>query len=153
MSVPAGFGIRDSDLTELVTPNDLRAVKYSEDRVLTALERHRYSPETTFAIKLALEEALTNAIKHGNGSDASKRIVIRYFVSDERTVLMVRDEGDGFRLEDVPDPTADENLERPSGRGLMLMQAYMSEVRFNPSGNEVWMLKVNPNGSPERAAH
>lgn len=148
MKVPAEFGIRDSDLTEVVIPNDLRAAKDSEDRILRDLARYDYSPECTFAIKLSLEEALTNAIKHGNRNDSGRTLVIRYYVSAERVVMMVRDEGVGFRLEDVPDPTAEENLERPCGRGLMLMHAYMTAVRFNRRCNEVWMLKVNGDDRP-----
>ena len=53
----------------------------------------------------------------------------------------MRDEGPGFRPELVPAPTADENLERPNGRGIMLMHAYMTKICYNETGNEVWMLK------------
>lgn len=150
MNVPAEFGVRESDLTELVIPNELRAARQAEERILRELSRHRYSRECTFAIKLALEEALTNAIKHGNCNDSAKRLIVRFHVSPDRVVLMVRDEGCGFRPCDVPDPTAEENLERPCGRGLMLMHAYMSDVRFNEIGNEVWMLKLNRNEPASR---
>jgi serine/threonine-protein kinase RsbW len=68
-------------------------------------------------------------------------VQLRYYVDPDRIVFMVRDEGCGFRPADVPDPTADENLERPSGRGLMLMQSYMTKVRYSETGNEVWLLK------------
>lgn len=150
MNIPAEFGICDSDLTEMVIPNDLRAAKNSEDRILLHLARFDYSPESTFAIKLAMEEALTNAIKHGNRNDRRKQLVLRYFIDNERAVIMVRDQGAGFAPADVPDPTAEENLERPNGRGLMLMHAYMSRVRFNAAGNEVWMLKFNRDEPIER---
>lgn len=143
MSVPLDFGVRDEDLIELVVPNELRAAKGAEDRVMDDLERHAYSEEALFAIKLALEEALTNAVKHGNRNDASKQLVVRYRVDDRRAIIMVRDEGQGFAPAAVPDPTADENLERPNGRGIMLMQAYMTKVCYNTVGNEVWMLKDN----------
>jgi len=102
-----------------------------------------YDPDAVFGINLSLEEALTNAVRHGNAGDPDKTVTIRYFVDAERVVVMVRDEGNGFRPEAVPDPTADENLERPSGRGLMLMQSYLSQVTYSPRGNEVWMLKLN----------
>ena len=55
---------------------------------------------------------------------------------------MVRDEGRGFRRKSLPDPTADENLQRAGGRGLMLMRSYMTKVRYNRVGNEVWLLKT-----------
>jgi serine/threonine-protein kinase RsbW len=135
-----------------VVPNDLRSAKSCEHRILSELSRHGYDEETKFAIKLALEEALTNAVKHGNGNDRSKKIVIAYAVNPQRAVLGVRDEGNGFRLDQLPDPTADENLERPSGRGIMLMQAYMTRLCFNDVGNEVWMLKKNPRGEGRHPA-
>jgi serine/threonine-protein kinase RsbW len=143
MKVPGQFGVQDNDLTEVVVPNDLNSAKQAEDRIMSELARCAYSPDTTFAIKLALEEALTNAIKHGNNNDASKQLTLRYAVNPQRTVIMVRDEGYGFAPRRVPDPTSDENLERPYGRGIMLMHAYMTRVHFNRAGNEVWMLKEN----------
>jgi serine/threonine-protein kinase RsbW len=143
MKVPSEFDVREADLVEVVVPNDLQNAKRSEDRIMTELARCRYSPNVTFAIKLALEEALTNAVKHGNSNDASKQLVVRYSVDPRRTVIMVRDQGRGFTPRRVPDPTSEENLERPYGRGIMLMHAYMTRVHFNTAGNEVWMLKEN----------
>lgn len=143
MNLPADFGVRPSELTEIVIPNDLRSAREPEQRILSQLGVCGYAPDAVFAIKLALEEALTNAVKHGNRNDGSKRIVVRYAVTPRRTVIMVRDEGHGFRPETVPDPTVDENIERPYGRGIMLMQAYMTRVCYNRAGNEVWMLKEN----------
>lgn len=142
MNVPADFGISDDELAELVIPNDLHAAKDAEQCILRELRQHRYGEKDSFAIKLALEEALTNAIKHGNQNDRSRTLIIRYVVKSDRTVIAVCDEGQGFQPETLPDPTADENLERPNGRGIMLMYAYMTKVRFNDRGNEVWMLKV-----------
>jgi serine/threonine-protein kinase RsbW len=141
MKVPADFGINDAALCEMVISNDLRSAKAPEDRIMAELARCGYDADTTFAIKLALEEAMTNAVKHGNRNDGSKRIVVRYHIDPARSIIMVRDEGNGFCPHTVPDPTAEENLERPSGRGIMLMQSYMTKICFNDAGNEVWMLK------------
>jgi serine/threonine-protein kinase RsbW len=141
MKVPPEFGVDDSALTELRVPNDLRSAKGPENLILSELARCGYDEDTMFGIKLALEEAITNAVKHGNCNDAAKHIVIRYHVDPQRTIVMVGDEGCGFCPDAVPDPTAEENLERPNGRGIMLMQSYMTKVQFNPSGNEVWLLK------------
>ena len=143
MSIPSDFDVRESDLVEAVSPNDLQSARESEDRIMEELTRCNYSEDVIFAIKLALEEALTNAVKHGNCNDCSKRLIVKYSITPQRAVIMVRDEGAGFSLRQVPDPTADENLERPCGRGIMLMHAYMTRVRFNRAGNEVWMLKEN----------
>lgn len=152
MAVPGDFGVREADLVELVVPNDLQSARQLEERIMDELARCRYKPEVTFAIKLALEEALTNAVKHGNNNDASKQLLVRYSVDPKQAVIMVRDEGYGFAPTRVPDPTADGNLDRPSGRGIMLMHAYMTRVYFNPAGNEVWMLKRNREGPSASAA-
>ncbi len=149
MDIAAEFGIRESELEQIVVPSDLRAAKEPEQRILDELERHGYSEDARFAIKLALEEALTNAVKHGNRNDPSKRVTVRYHISPQRAVIAIRDEGCGFSPEKVPDPTADENLERPNGRGIMLMQAYMTKVRYNPAGNEVWLMRENSPTPPE----
>lgn len=133
----------DGPLKELVIDNTLSAAKAPESAILGEIEKCGYSEEAVFAIKLSLEEAMTNAVRHGNWNDASKRITVRYAVSPRRTVIMVADEGPGFALDTVPDPTLPENLERPNGRGIMLMKAYMTDVGYNEAGNEVRLLKVN----------
>lgn len=138
---PPDFGVAGLVLTDVVIPNDLRSAKAVADQIIAELARLNYDEDCAFAIKLSLEEALTNAIKHGNGNDPAKRVHLRFRVDPQRTIIMVRDEGRGFRPQDVPDPTADENLERPNGRGIMLMHCYMSKVWYNSQGNEVWMLK------------
>ncbi len=151
MLAASQFGIPDDGLTELVLPNDLRAAREPGERILRELQRNHYAAEVVFAIKLALEEALTNAIKHGNRGDKSKRLWVRYFVDPQRVLIMVRDQGQGFRPGGVPDCTADENLERPSGRGIMLMHAYMTRICYNDEGNEVWMYRENRDHPSEHA--
>lgn len=112
-----------------------------QQAVLDAAERHGYSREAIFGIRLALDEALNNAIRHGNCDDPDKHVTVEFSASDKRLSITVTDEGCGFCPEDVPDPTLDENLTRPCGRGVMLMQAYMNKVRFNKAGNRVTMVK------------
>ncbi len=146
MKVPPDFGVDDRKLVGVRLPSDLHRLKEPELRIIQELKQSGYDEDIIFAIKLAYEEAVTNAVKHGNCNDPTKHIDLRWFVAPDRFVLMVRDEGCGFRPADVPDPTADENLERPCGRGLMLMQSYMTKVRYSRAGNEVWLLKENPAG-------
>jgi serine/threonine-protein kinase RsbW len=114
-----------------------------EESLLAAVDGHSYCESAKFAIKLAFEEALTNAFKHGNGRDPLKTVEVRYDIGDDKAVIVIVDQGAGFDLQAVPNPIADENLEKPSGRGLMLMRAYMDEVRYNDKGNEVYMMKRN----------
>jgi serine/threonine-protein kinase RsbW len=111
------------------------------DTIVHALEAADYSPKDTFAVRLALEEALVNAIKHGHKGDRSKEVHLRYQLSPERILLEIEDQGTGFRMQDVPDPTAPENLERSCGRGLLLMRSYMMWVRYNRAGNRVSMCR------------
>ena len=78
--------------------------------------------------------------------DRAKKVHIAYRVLADRFEVHITDEGPGFDPGDVPDPTAVENLERPCGRGLMLMRHYMTEVAYNGRGNRVTMSKVFRNG-------
>lgn len=113
------------------------------DALLGELQEKGYSEVVVFAVRLAIEEALNNAIRHGNGLDPEKTAELVYEVTDERVDIRISDEGPGFDYKDVPDPTLDENLDKPTGRGLMLMNAYMDTVEFNDKGNEVHMVKLN----------
>ena len=120
--------------------------------IVTLAQTCDFSEPEVFAIRLAVEEALVNAIKHGNGSDPSKKVRIEYEIDPDHVRIRIEDEGPGFDPEEVPDPTDPEYLERPCGRGLMLMRHYMSHVEFSQRGNCVEMLKKKgdlPNGSDE----
>ncbi|MBK7405004.1 MAG: ATP-binding protein [Phycisphaerales bacterium] len=118
--------------------NDRDQIAALQDLVVEAAEELGYSRSARFALRLALEEAITNAFKHGHRSlPDSTPVEIEYAVGPERIRVAVQDQGPGFRPESVPDPTLDENLETPGGRGLVLMRAYMSRIAFNESGNRV----------------
>jgi serine/threonine-protein kinase RsbW len=121
--------------------SDLQSARGVEDEILREAEQMGFSPECAFAIRLALEEAVVNAHKHGNRCDTSKRIIVSYAVMPTRIVVRVRDGGPGFDPRLVPDPTAPDRISLPNGRGLMLMKAYLDEVRYNEQGNEVQLVK------------
>ena len=106
-----------------------------------AMEQHGYDDDACFAVKLSVEESIINAIRHGNKFDRSRCVEIRFDVSDECVRIHVRDEGKGFNPCCVPDPTSEENLPKPHGRGIMLMRAYMDEVYYADDGREVTMVK------------
>ena len=124
-----------------VIPTDLKAARKVAEELLARVRTTGCGTSVLFAVRLALEEALSNAIKHGNKYDPNKRITVSAEVAPEATAITVADEGEGFDSKSLPDPTADENLEKPGGRGIMLMRAYMDEVAFNERGNEVRMVK------------
>jgi len=129
--------------TEIQIGSDFHQAKKVEERIVRSATKCGYNEDTIFALRLSVEEALSNAIRHGNLYDIHKKVEIRYSIRPERIDIYVTDEGRGFDPGGVPDPTAPENLENPSGRGIMLMQAYMSQVEFNESGNQIHLVKLN----------
>lgn len=128
--------------TDVVIPSDTAEARRIQDDIERLVQGRKASDQEVFSVRLALEEALVNAIKHGNEMDKTKRVWVSYRLHGDRLEVRVTDEGKGFDPMDVPDPTAIENLERPCGRGLMLMRHYMTEVEYNASGNSVSMAKV-----------
>jgi len=125
----------------LTIPSVTESIRDVEDAVAEALEQAEFTENDVFAVRLALDEALANAIKHGNRYDAKKRVSVKYKVANDGITIVVADEGRGFDYEDQPDPTAPDRLELPSGRGLLLMRSYMDRITFNRRGNEVTMVK------------
>ncbi len=128
-------------VNEIEIPSSTAAGRQLVEDLLAALKVHEWAEHDVFGIHLAFEEALVNAIKHGNGLDETKKVQVNCRLNAEQLVIQITDEGDGFDPMDVPDPTLDENLEAPSGRGLMLMRSFMSTVEYNESGNSVQLVK------------
>ena len=107
------------------------------DAVTAPMPACGYAERDVFAVRLALGEAVVNALKHGNAGDPTKEVRVRWRVTAAEVLAEVADEGPGFDPGRVPDPTAPENLERPGGRGLLLMRHYVTHVRYNDRGNAV----------------
>lgn len=125
--------------------NDRDAIDALEDLVVDLAEQFEYARNARFALRLALEEAIVNAFRHGHAHlPHDTPVEIDYSVGPEEIRVEVEDQGPGFTPSDVPDPTLDENLERPSGRGLVLMRAYMTRIRHLGRGNRVEMLLKRP---------
>ena len=112
------------------------------ERVLRELEELGWESRELFGIHMALEESLTNAIRHGNKFDEAKVVKVHCRLSPERFWLMVQDEGPGFVLDCIPDCTCDDRLDVPGGRGLMLIRAYMNDVCYTDRGTCVTMEKI-----------
>ena len=123
-------------------PSDLGEAHRIQEEIEKALRACQYTGEDIFKIRLAVEEALVNAIKHGNQMDPGKRVRGTYRVTAERFEVRIVDEGPGFNPEDVPDPTLPENIEKGCGRGVFLIRGFMTEVKYHASGNVVTMCKV-----------
>lgn len=128
-------------VNKLVIESDPKAARDVQNRVLREVERHGYSNASAFAIRLALEEGLNNAIKHGNRMAREKKVEVAFEIDADQVAITITDEGPGFNPGVIPDPTADENLEKPSGRGIMLMRAYMDEVQYDYQGRQVRLVK------------
>jgi serine/threonine-protein kinase RsbW len=112
-----------------------------QERIIALVESVPFGERDIFGIRLAIEEAMVNAIKHGNQMDPEKKVRVSCRVTSGSVRIEIEDEGEGFDVSDIPDPTADENLERPCGRGLMLMRAFMTSITYNERGNRVVLVK------------
>lgn len=110
--------------------------------VLAQLADLGWEGRDLFGVEMSLEEALSNAIRHGNKYDESKQVFVECKVSPQRFWLKLRDEGPGFDPDAVPDCTDDEHIEVCGGRGVMLVRAYMTTVEYSETGNCVTMEKV-----------
>ena len=121
--------------------NDRDEIARVEADILSRIEALGYAKASVFAIKLAFEEAVTNAFKHGHRTvEGDPPVEVDYAIDADEVLIGVEDHGPGFDLEEIPDPTLNENLTVPSGRGLMLIRSYMTEVRHNERGNRVEMV-------------
>ena len=134
----------DSDVgTEVILTSAAEVVPLL-DRVETAMIELGYPSRTCWELRLVLEEAIVNGLKHGNRGDASKQVRVRYLVRSEGVFADVEDEGPGFDPSAVADPTDPENLERPCGRGLLLMRHYATWMRYHGRGNRLSLCKCRP---------
>lgn len=98
---------------------------------------NRFEKDLEERVKLALSEAATNAIVHGNKEDTGMSVSIRVEVDSEMLTILVRDEGEGFDPDDIPDPIRKEQLLSTGGRGIFLIREYCDEVEFHEDGRQI----------------
>ncbi len=127
---------------ERAIPSDTEIGRQVIEEVLSQMRSADWVEHDRYGVRLAVEEALVNAIVHGNGRDPAKQVHVCCHLSPDLVRIEIHDEGEGFDPIAVPNPTDPDRLECPSGRGVMLMRAFMSCVEFNESGNCVMMEKV-----------
>ena len=130
--------------TELELPSRLESVEEAALAAAKFAERNDFGEDVIQAVDMAVREAVANAVKHGNQLDETKPVEITFENSIEGFEITVRDFGEGFAVEEIPDPTNPENLLKASGRGILFMRSFMDEVEwFNHSegGMIVKMLK------------
>ncbi len=119
----------------LATPLIIRATEF-------LLEENLVAPDFKNKFQVCLEEALRNAIIHGNKRDFSKKVKMKAFVNDTHWGVVVEDEGEGFAGDELPDPMADEGVWGESGRGIHLIEHYMDEVDYYCGGRTLVMAKT-----------
>jgi serine/threonine-protein kinase RsbW len=130
-------------VVKVTIPSDYAAGRDVQERILEQVQRHGFTTDATFAIRIALEEALVNAIKHGNRHDPDKSIRVEARVTKKRAQITIEDEGPGFNRNGIPDPTLEENLHKCSGRGILLIESYMDGVHWSRGGRRLKMVKDN----------
>jgi serine/threonine-protein kinase RsbW len=128
---------------EVLIPNDYEAAHAVVERIANLISEAGFKTREIFGIRLSVDEAVANAIKHGNQFDPEKVVRVAFQLNEYGVRIEVEDQGPGFHPEDVPDPTDDENLEKPSGRGLMLMREFMTRIEYSPKGNLVILEKLH----------
>ena len=126
---------------EQTIPSRTTAASEVVDALLAQLRRDDWEPHDVFGVHMAVEEALVNAITHGNKEDPSKSVSVRWQSSPDRLRVEIIDEGTGFDPQLLPDPICDAYLSEPHGRGLLLIRWFMSTVRFLGAGNHLVMEK------------
>ena len=124
-----------------VIPSDTAAGRRVLDEVLRELESHDWSPRDIFSVHLAVEEALVNAITHGNRLDPEKQVRICCLMSPDLIRVEITDEGPGFDPGKLPNPTDPDRLECPCGRGVLLMKAFMSRMEYDGAASRVILEK------------
>lgn len=131
--------------------NDRQRIETLWNALESAMRELGYPKASTFAVRLALEEAMTNAFRHGlRDMPPGTPITVEYRIEPRCVCLAVEDPGPGFDPQDVPDPTTDENLVRPGGRGLLLIRAYMTRADFRNQGRRLEMVYEKPTEPPHR---
>jgi len=127
--------------SDQVIPSQLAGGRRLLDELLVRLEALHWSERDIFSIHLSVDEALVNAMLHGNAMDETKRIRFRRQISPTKVRVEIVDEGPGFDPDLLPDPTDADHLSKPCGRGVMLMRSFMSRVEFHDRGNHVVLEK------------
>jgi len=142
----------DTKHLEVILDTRVESVNLAEEMCLRVAEASGFSEDECYRIGMSVREGVINAFHYGNQEKPEKKIHLAIDLTDERMVIHVMDEGKGFRLTDVPDPLAEENLLSTSGRGIFLMKAFMDEFDVLPGrtgGAEIVMSKrLPPLGSP-----
>ena len=134
----------ESKTVDQVLDSTLESVDKAERAALDLANESGFGDEDLDRIGMSVRECMVNAVVHGNRYNARKKVRLTITRAPDRLAIVIADEGEGFDLDSLPDPLANENLLRHSGRGLLLIQAFMDEFQMRarePKGTEVKMVK------------
>lgn len=129
---------------KLSLPSEIETVEKVAHEAEVFARNADFGDEVVFAVDMAIRESVANAVKHGNKLDETKLVEITFSDLESGFEITVRDFGDGFALDDIPDPTDPENILKASGRGILFMRTFMDEVEWTnheDGGTIVKMLK------------
>src|SRR5690554_4142670 len=122
------------EIESVTFPPDLKNLRIAESLIADVGRDHHINEEHNGNILIAVREAVTKPIQHGSMEDASKTVTIAIHRNDKELKFTIADNGDGFAFDNLPDPTAPENIEKESGRGIFLMKSLADDVSFEDKG-------------------
>ncbi len=122
------------DSIKIEIPSLGENIRIIESFIDNAKERFELDDDIYGNIMIAVTESVNNAIVHGNKNDKSKNVQLTLIIEDNTIKFVVKDEGPGFDYQNLPDPTAPENIDKPGGRGIFLMKHLCDEVSFKENG-------------------
>ncbi len=128
--------------TREIIANDSHLLKEISKNLINKLREKSVSDEVIFHVHVAFEEALRNAMVHGNREHPEKKVTIEIDIKDKEIEISIEDEGEGFDIKKIPDPTQGENLVKESGRGVYLIKHLMDKVTYEEGGRKVVMMKT-----------
>ena len=132
---------------ELTIPSRLEELEAVQKLVNEATTAFGLGEDLAYWMELSVSESVINAIRHGNQFDPSKKALVRISSDGEKLEIVVEDQGPGFKLEELADPTQGENLLKPCGRGILIIRSFMDEVNLSPKeggGSRLRMMKRLP---------
>ena len=130
--------VQTSELYTLQLPSKPESITLLENLIEQIADKHQISEDTFANMMTCLNEVAINAIVHGNKLDENKKVIVNAEVEPKRVIWTITDEGPGFDYDHLPDPTAEENLENLTGRGVFIVKQLADQCIFNAfSGNEV----------------
>jgi serine/threonine-protein kinase RsbW len=130
-------GVQTGELYTLQLPSTHDSITLLENLIEDIADKFKISDDAFANMMTCLNEAAINAIVHGNKLDPNKKVIVNVEVDSKRAIWTITDEGPGFDYNHLPDPTAEENLEKLTGRGVFILKHLADQCIFNTSGNEV----------------